>query len=450
MPFTGKDLISLGYEPGPWFRDALHALAQHDPETLTQADVEGIISQYVPPPMIEMREEGDHVSHISYLRNAESGTVEHENSLAVEKAMKMIGRIPTVRKMAVMPDACPAGTIPVGGVVATKDAIHPGYHSADVCCSMAMTEIDEDVDPKFVLDQIEKFTHFGPSRRTDHPIQLREGFTDVFKGNPFLDGLEEFAKEGFTTQGDGNHFYFVGFVESTGKVAIVSHHGSRKLGARVYSRGLAAARRVTAKIAPSVPKAHCWLDTKTELGEAYWNALQVVRQWTKENHFDLHDFILKSMNCTTSDRFWNPHNFVFQRAGYWVHAKGATPSYSGHSGDDDGRTLIPMNMEHPILITRHTNIDDAIGFAPHGAGRNMSRTQYMKTATGENPDHIDFRAACGPVDPSELPAAYKNPGEVIGQIRRHNLANIVDRVIPYGSIMAGHIPFEKRKKKVKK
>ena len=64
-------------------------------------------------------------------------------------------RVPTIVAGAVMPDACPSGaapgTIPVGGVVAAKDAIHPGMHSADICCSMAVS-VFGDIDPTAVLD----------------------------------------------------------------------------------------------------------------------------------------------------------------------------------------------------------------------------------------------------------------------------------------------------------
>ena len=35
----------------------------------------------------------------------------------------------------------------------------------------------------------------------------------------------------FGTQGDGNHFFFVGRIASTGETALVTHHGSRKPGA---------------------------------------------------------------------------------------------------------------------------------------------------------------------------------------------------------------------------
>ena len=66
-----------------------------------------------------------------------------------------------------MPDACPAGppgTIPVGGVVATKNAIHPGMHSADICCSVMLTDFGK-TNPKTVLDIAQKTTHFGPRGR---------------------------------------------------------------------------------------------------------------------------------------------------------------------------------------------------------------------------------------------------------------------------------------------
>lgn len=62
------------------------------------------------------------------------------NVHAVIQHMDVLLRVPTISKAAVMPDACPSGstpgTIPVGGVVAARDAIHPGFHSADICCSM--------------------------------------------------------------------------------------------------------------------------------------------------------------------------------------------------------------------------------------------------------------------------------------------------------------------------
>ena len=61
--------------------------------------------------------------------------------------------------------------IPVGGVAAAKDAIHPGMHSADICCSMAVT-IFADAAPTAILDAGMRLSHFGGGGRP-HGRQLR-------------------------------------------------------------------------------------------------------------------------------------------------------------------------------------------------------------------------------------------------------------------------------------
>ncbi|MDE4297063.1 RtcB family protein [Phaeobacter gallaeciensis] len=436
MKITGKTLIDWGFEPGPWFKEAILQAALMRENGYNNEEIYGMLQGFVPPPKIQMRGD-DHDDYANFLPDPEND-IERQNAKAVCAAMDQIMRVPTVEAGAVMPDACPAGTIPVGGVVATKDAIHPGYHSADVCCSMAISVFPDRHDPKKVLDAIQVLTHFGPTKRRARPAEVSESFVAAMENNQFLKGLETVAVEHFTTQGDGNHFYYVGHLESTGELAIVSHHGSRGLGAQVYKRGMAAATRETQKIATGVPKGHAWLDMNTDIGQDYWGALSAVRTWTKHNHFEVHDAVLRLIGeHTVRDRFWNPHNFVFQREGLWVHAKGATPSYHGHSHDDAGRTLIPMNMAEPILITEHNDLDEAVGFAPHGAGRNMSRTQFLRENEPEHPKGIDARFWCGTPDLSELPAAYKNAQKVVNAIEHHSLATIADRIMPYGSIMAG-------------
>jgi hypothetical protein len=84
-----------------------------------------------------------------------------------------------------MPDACPAGhapgTIPVGGVVAAKEALHPGMHSADICCSMATTFFPADADATAILDAGMKLSHFGgggraPASQIAPPAEILEAF----------------------------------------------------------------------------------------------------------------------------------------------------------------------------------------------------------------------------------------------------------------------------------
>ena len=122
-------------------------------------------------------------------------------------------------------------------------------------------------------------------------------------------------------------------------------------------------------------------------GRELWEALQLIRAWTKGNHFAIHDLIAATLGLRADDRFWNEHNFVFRRSdGLFYHAKGAkTPAYADFSSDTNGLTLIPLNMAEPILITRGLRPGGRPrGSSPHGAGRNFSRSAYVKQNAGKS------------------------------------------------------------------
>jgi tRNA-splicing ligase RtcB (3'-phosphate/5'-hydroxy nucleic acid ligase) len=102
-------------------------------------------------------------------------------------------------------------------------------------------------------------------------------------------------------------------------------------------------------------------------------------------------------------------------------------------------------MREPILITRGRDAENGLGFAPHGAGRNFSRSAYLRRHAGiseakivaEETRGIDARFFCGIPDVSELPGAYKNAATVRRQIEEYGLAEVVDTIESYGCIMAG-------------
>lgn len=470
---TGHDLIQWGFKPGPWFKAAIveaNRLAQ-DPDIETFEIVEALQAFAPPEPVyIPLRAPGAYRHHLHFNIDAENdGDV--ENIAAVAKHMESLMRVPTIKAGAVMPDACPAGsapgTIPVGGVVACENAIHPGFHSADICCSMALTTIGF-VDPKKVLDAGQAVTHFGPGGRTDYMPGsfMSRTLTDIvarFEGNQFLDNdlMRSAAKHHFMTQGDGNHFFYVGTLKSSGETVIVTHHGSRKPGALLYKAGMRVAEKMTKAIAPAVPKHQAWIPADSQEGVDYWKALQLLREWTKANHFAIHNSVIHRVGGRVAERFWNEHNFVFQRTdGLFYHAKGATPAYADFATDYMGLTLIPMNMGEPILITSGLNAPHGLGFAPHGAGRNFSRTQHKAQveakiaagathheATGLPPD-LDVRWFSGVPDVSEMPHGYKSASSVRRQIATYNLTRIIDEVLPYGCIMAGEFDWREAGKRL--
>ena len=99
--------------------------------------------------------------------------------------------------------------------------------------------------------------------------------------------------------------------------------------------------------------------------------------------------------------------------------------------------------------------EEFLSFAPHGAGRNLSRTAMLapfKDADGEiDPARVqqvlaettgglDIRWYNGAPDLSESPLGYKDATKVKAQIARFGLATVVGEIQPQGCIMAGDAP----------
>lgn len=447
MTITGKDLIDLGFEQGS---DLGRALQRVNELGLTGAELAAWANENRPAPKLQLQEGPDFVINLEA-----SNDLEQDNLNAVRDSMAILMRTPTVRAGAVMPDACPAGpkgTIPVGGVVVTENAIHPGMHSADICCSVMVTEF-ADSDPATVLDAIHKVTHFGPGGRPNgQRFTMSQDLYDAFRDNAFLNDKKilRAAVEHMGTQGDGNHFAYVGVSKANGTTCLVTHHGSRGPGAGLYTLGMRKAEAYRKKLSHGVLKQNAWIPADTDDGIAYWDALQLIRKWTKANHNCLHQAALQVAGGTMVDRFWNEHNFVFRKGDMFYHAKGATPVDAEFLPDSNGIQIVPLNMAEPILLIRGGTTDRNLGFAPHGAGRNMSRTAHKRSKDGQTDADIfaaetadiDARFFCGRIDISELPSAYKPAATVRAQMARFELADVVDEIMPYGAIMAGDWEFD--------
>ncbi|MNV07634.1 RNA-splicing ligase RtcB [compost metagenome] len=113
--------------------------------------------------------------------------------------------------------------------------------------------------------------------------------------------------------------------------------------------------------------------------------------------------------------------------------------------DITGPRLIPLNMSEPVLIVEGETTASNLGFAPHGAGRNLSRTQHRKSKGGQTIESVfaeetaglDVRFFSNEIDITELPSAYKNAHAVRNQMDEFGLGTVIDEVMPYGCIMAG-------------
>ena len=456
MEFNGNHLIDLGYRPAKWFKEAIQHINENQ---LDENQINEYLEQFKSPDPIPLLENpAEFVINIRAEHESENDNVEK-----VINTMKVLMKTPTLTQGAIMPDACPTGpegNIPVGGVVAAKNAIHPGFHSADICCSVMLTDFGK-TNPKEVLDAAHSITHFGyGGRPRGEQMPMSQELMDAFRENKFLNDerLISIARSHMGTQGDGNHFLFVGISKNTGNTMLVTHHGSRAPGAALYDKGMKVANRFRMEISPETLKENAWIPFETEEGQAYWEALQLIRKWTKENHEAIHNATLEKLKIEKQDRYWNEHNFVFRDGDTFYHAKGATPLDDKFLPDITGPRLIPLNMAEPVLIVRGATNERNLGFAPHGAGRNFSRTQHKKSLAHKTIEEIfeeetaglDVRFFTNDIDISELPSAYKSAKNVRAQIEEYGLCEVLDEVLPYGCIMAGDVqknaPWKKKKK----
>ncbi len=410
-----------------------------------------------------------------------TGPEDDRNLMQVRAKMRELMKCPVLQAGAIMPDACPAGggeaSIPVGGAIVAKNALLPAAHSADIVCSMYATFFTSSRETADLMDSLEWSTRFGmggrrPNEQVDHPVI----YEPVWE-NRFLRGLQDYAIKHMADQGDGNHFAYLGRLNvANGLVheleragyeslarslrghdevsVLVTHHGSRGLGAQVYKRGMDAAVKHTEHVATGVPAEASWLDMTTESGEEYWAALQYVSRWTLANHQSIHSRFIGRSGSIRLDSIGNEHNFVWRRDDLYYHGKGATPAWK----DAEGRPLlglIPLNMGAEILFVLGSDNEKFLSFAPHGAGRNHSRTEIsrgFRDSDGElEPTKIkktiedatrglDIRWYSKQPDITESPLGYKPAAQVKSQIGEFNLARVIGEIQPRGCIMAGAFP----------
>ena len=472
-PLGESDLIDIGYPAGPELETMLRRAGElagrgvGDRKYLLKL----LAREFgAPPPRLVPREQP-----VPWSEALEaSGKDGHENLYAVRRQMQALLRSPVITGGVILPDACPMGggeaVIPVGAAIAAENAIIPSAHSSDICCSMFATFYQERCGIDGELDVLTAMTRFGQGHRHLDDLVPDPVHDEPVWDNPFLTGLRDRAALHMADQGDGNHFAYIGEIDAdagllenlraagygdlAGSLAavgsgrlrvLITHHGSRGLGAHVFKRGQIAAEKHTRRVSNGIPDAAAWLDARTGDGPAYWEALQYVARWTKANHRAIHRRFLERIGASAVAQIGNEHNFVWKRGDVFYHGKGATPAWK----DETGRPLlgwIPLNMAAPVLLVLGADNPEYLSFAPHGAGREISRTALRRRfPTQDLREHeiarstagLDIRWYCGKPDLSETPVAYKDAAQVREQIERFGLARVIAEVRPLGCIMAG-------------
>lgn len=311
------------------------------------------------------------------------------------KQMEVAMQLPVTVAGALMPDAHQGYGLPIGGVLATKNAIIPYGVGVDIGCRMALSVYD--INEDFYYENEAKFkreliahTKFGAGHgfhgqyKSDHAVMENS----LFAEHSFIKNLKDKAWSQLGSSGGGNHFVEFGIMEfektdevlniPKGKyVALLTHSGSRGFGATIAGHYTKIAKEVC-KL-PEIAKNLAYLDMNSELGQEYWLAMNLAGDYASACHEVIHNKMQQALGATVLAKVENHHNFAWKEV--WnneeaiVHRKGATPAGKGVMG------IIPGSMTAPGFLVRGKGEENAINSASHGAGRQMSRTKAEKTIT---------------------------------------------------------------------
>ena len=370
---------------------------------------------------------------------------EQIDSKSIEQ-MQAAATIPIARKGALMPDAHVGYGLPIGGVLATENAVIPYAVGVDIACRMRISvfNLGERALKKhknLLKDVLLEETRFGAGATfenynlSEHPVLDSSDWDSL----PLLKPLKDKAQAQLGTSGGGNHFVEwgtftadapspeLGIEEAGVYLALLSHSGSRAIGYHIANHYSELAMNLQPNL-PSEIKRLAWLDMNSEAGQEYWLAMNLAGEFAAANHEVIHERITNATGFSVLGTVENHHNFAWKEIidgkELIVHRKGATPAGDGVYG------IIPGSMGDPGYVVRGKGNSASINSASHGAGRKMSRRAAKSAySRGEllsylKPRNIELIG--GGID--ETPHAYKSIKRVMEA--QEDLVDIVGEFMP--------------------
>ena len=338
--------------------------------------------------------------------------------------MRNACKLPISVAGALMPDAHVGYGLPIGGVLATDNAVIPYAVGVDIACRMMMTVFDR--PPERLADKERRFkgilqdnTRFGIGvswqPRREHPVMDED-----WSVTPTTAGLKDLAHRQLGTSGSGNHFVEFGelILNETVKgvppgryLAVMSHSGSRGPGNKIATHYSKWAMSKHGRM-PKELRHLAWLDLDGD-GAEYWAAMQLMGRYASANHHVIHRQIVAAMGESPLFQVENHHNFAWrERHGdrdVIVHRKGATPAGEGVLG------IIPGSMAAPAYLVEGRGNPDSLRSAAHGAGRRLSRSAAFKSIRWPEVQRYlaDRHVALISAGLDEAPWVYKDIDEVM-------------------------------------
>lgn len=463
VKLTGKELVAIGFPEGKALGMALDVInnlfiAFHHPDKIAMlqallADAEG---------HLQVEEWKAVAQALTYKENiielvAGEPAFKVYGADGIEegawKQMRTAMKLPVTVAGALMPDAHQGYGLPIGGVLATRNAVIPYGVGVDIGCRMCLTLYDvptnlldtKKEEFKKLLLENTRFGRMGFKQPKDHTIFERSEFRDL----KVLRELKDRAYSQIGSSGGGNHFVEFGIIELSSPLnewsvapgqylAVLSHSGSRGLGATIAGHYTKLAMD-SCKL-PAEAKHLAWLDLDSAEGQEYWLAMNLAGDYASACHHQIHERLALGLHANPLAMIENHHNFAWKEKDALgneiiVHRKGATPAGKGVLG------IIPGSMATPGFIVRGKGLADSINSASHGAGRMMSRTKAMQTLTPADVTNQLREAGVELIGSGldEAPMAYKNIHQVMAA--QQDLIEVLGSFMPKIVRMCGDEKF---------
>jgi len=264
--------------------------------------------------------------------------------------------------------------VPIGGVVAYKDAISPSGVGFDIACGNKAVRLDmpgQELRANIarIMDDLWTTISFGVGRknaeRVDHAL-----FDDSAWATEAAKPLKQKAEAQLGTVGSGNHYVDL-FTDEEDRVWIGVHFGSRGLGHGIATWFLkAAGARDGMEVDP------CVLDATSDLGTQYILAMKLGGAYAYAGRDWVCGRVAALLGANIVEEVHNHHNYAWleEHNGetLWVVRKGATPAFPGQKGFVGGTMA-----ENAVILEGVANYESQYSLCStvHGAGRVMGRME---------------------------------------------------------------------------
>jgi tRNA-splicing ligase RtcB len=327
--------------------------------------------------------------------------------------------------LASMPDAHLGKGAAVGSVIPTLGAIIPAAVGVDIGCGMIA------VRTQFSLPDIARRDRRALRIAIEQAIPLSAGKNNrklTASAGRRAEALESDARHaGFNpatylpdwklqlgTLGSGNHFIEVS-LDQDDRVWLFLHSGSRGVGNKLAQHHITVAQDYCRRRSITLPDRDlAYLEEGTPQFDRYIKELMWAQKFALLNREEMMDRVVQAVTAwmeepvVEQERINCHHNYTARERHFgkevWLSRKGAIDASLGKPG------LIPGSMGTRSYVVEGKGFPPSLNSAPHGAGREYSRTAARKTFSREELRRamkgIEYRDTDAFID--EIPAAYKD------------------------------------------